>query len=72
MPNKTFHHWNDGLGLRKVTVNGNEIDRVVWADTDRGLLVYYPSPVRPHKKKRDEAYSRRLRGKIEVTFIGGE
>ena len=72
MLNRTFHHGNDGLGPRKVTVNGNEIDQVVWADIARGVLVYVPSPVRPHKNKRGEVYSRRLRGKIEVTFIEGK
>ncbi|WP_312910957.1 hypothetical protein [Stutzerimonas nitrititolerans] len=33
-----FHHWNDGRGVRRVFVNGNEIQRVIWADIKRGLL----------------------------------
>ncbi|MGY2685433.1 hypothetical protein ACVWVZ_004767 [Pseudomonas tolaasii] len=33
----SFHHCNDGRGKRRVYVNGNEIERVVWCDTAQGI-----------------------------------
>lgn len=50
----------------KVFVNGNEINNVVIADTTRGEVIYYPTPLRLHKRKRDETYTRKLRGNVTV------
>lgn len=62
----SFHHYNDGRGKRRVYVNGNEIERVIWCDTDQGIAVYSPLPVRLKKPGRDEVYTRRLRGSVTV------
>ena len=62
----TFHHYNDGRGKRRVYVNGNEIERVIWCDTEQGIAVYAPLPLRPKKPGCDEVYTRRLRGVVTV------
>lgn len=64
----SFHHWNDNRGVRRVFVNGNEIQSVIWADTKRGVIEYMPEPVRVHKVRRDELYTRKLRGRVEVVW----
>lgn len=61
-----FHHWNDGRGLRRVLVNGNEVRCVVWADTQRGAVLFYPEPIRMHRNRPGELYGRILRGRVEV------
>jgi hypothetical protein len=68
MHNEDFHYVDDGRGKRRVFVNGNEIKRCVWADVKRGIACFYPYPFRVHKRKRDEVYSRKLRGVITVEF----
>lgn len=50
----------------KVCVNGNQIDSVFYADTERGIVKFYPRPVRLKKPERDQAYSRTLRGHVTV------
>jgi len=62
------HAKHRGL-VKRVMVNGNEIDNVIIADTDRGEVIYYPSPVRLHKVKRDEIYTQKLRGAVTVETI---
>lgn len=49
----------------KVCVNGNLVDKVFYADTEKGIVKYYPEPVRV-KKRTEELYSRTLRGKVTV------
>lgn len=71
MTRHNFHYVGDGLGRRRVLVNGNEIKYVVWVDITRGVLLYHPSPLRRHKNSRDEIYARRLRGSIEVIMMEG-
>lgn len=51
---------------RRIFVNGNEIGGVTMADTDRGVVEFFPLPPRIHKRKRDEIYSRTLRGQVTV------
>lgn len=34
-----IHEVGDGLGLREVFVDGHKQDKVVWVDTDRGVIV---------------------------------
>ncbi|WP_277753014.1 hypothetical protein [Pseudomonas kitaguniensis] len=36
---ESFHHFGDGRGKRRVYVNGNEIERVIWCDTEQGIAV---------------------------------
>jgi len=64
-----IHTPHDGRGLRHVFVNGNKIDRVIYADTKRGVVRYLPYPVRLHRN-RQEVYSRVLRGNVEVALHG--
>jgi hypothetical protein len=54
--------------IDKVLVNGNEIECVAVADTDRGEVIFYPQPLRVMKNK-DEVYSRKLKGVVEVVFV---
>lgn len=49
----------------RVFVNGNEVESVVSADTDKGVVVYAPKPYRVAKGK-DYVYTRKLRGKVTV------
>lgn len=65
----SFHHYNDGRGKRRVYVNGNEIERVVWCDTAQGIAVYNPLPARAKRPGRDEVYTRRLRGQVTVEAV---
>lgn len=65
-----FHHWNDGRGLRRVLVNGNEVRNAVWADTRRGKVFFYPHPIRMHRNRDGEIYGRILRGSVEVLPMG--
>lgn len=53
---------------KKVFVNGNEIIGVIVADTDKGVVEFYPLPARIKKPERDRAYTRLLRGNVTVEF----
>lgn len=65
-----IHYPDDGRPHRKVFVNGNLIEQVFYADTKKGIVDFYPEPARI-KKGADELYSRRLRGRVTVEFLGG-
>lgn len=65
--NQHYHHWDDGRGPRRVMVNGNEIDGVMWADLKRGVVEFCPHPVR--LRKDGTIYKRRLRGRVEVELM---
>ncbi len=57
------------IGRRcKVFVNGNLTDKVIYADTVKGIVIYYPAPLRV-KKGTEELYSRKLKGIVTVEFI---
>ena len=49
----------------RVYVNGNEVEKVVMADTEKGVVEYTPVPARV-KKNSDELYTRKLRGVVTV------
>lgn len=51
--------------VAKVFVNGNEVDKAFYADTEKGIVKYYPAPFRVNKRT-EEIYSRTLRGKVTV------
>ena len=40
-----------------------------WAAGERGIACIHPHPLRIHKRKRGEIYSRKLRGYITIEFI---
>ncbi len=62
----SFHRHADGRGNRRVFVNGNPIDNVLWCDTAAGVCVYAPHPVKAKRPGLDEVYTRRLRGAVMV------
>lgn len=62
-----IHTWDDGRGARDIFLNGKLIDRVVLADTKRGLVRLVHDPVRiDHHKKRALTYT--LRGEVKVVM----
>lgn len=61
-----IHTVRDGRGRRRVFVNGNEVTHALHANTLTGVVEYAPQPLRIHKTKRDQIYTRRLRGRVEV------
>jgi len=63
-----IHTWSDGRGLRRVTVNGKEVDKVVYADTHKGIVRVHDMPPRVHKHGK-RFIERTRRGKVEVEFI---
>lgn len=52
----------------RVYVNGNEVEGVISADTEKGVVVYAPKPYRVEKGK-DYLYTREMRGKVTVEPI---
>lgn len=67
----SFHRHSDGRGPRDVFVNGIKIDNVIWCDTDAGVCVYAPRPIKAKRPGRDTVYTRRLRGTVKVFATGG-
>ena len=65
----TFHHYNDGRGRRRVYVNGHEVSHVKWCDTDKGIAIYCPLPLRLKRPGSDEVYTRRLKGAVTVEQV---
>lgn len=62
-----FHSAIDGKGRRNVTLNGIPVRNVIWANEEMGLLCFSPIPLRLNKRK-DEFYTRLLRGKVVVSY----
>lgn len=65
-----FHSVGDGKGRRRIYVNGNLINHVIWANEEQGLICYLPHPFKVNKKK-DQVYTRLLRGSVRVEMING-
>lgn len=68
--NRNIHFAGDGLGPRKVFVNGNQIDGVFFADIQRGIVRYHPRPFRAHNRRKGELCERALKGCVEVVPCG--
>jgi len=51
-----------------VFVNGNLVKYPSTADTDRGVVVYYPDPIRVTNRG-DAIYTRKLKGVVTVKPI---
>lgn len=64
-----IHLAGDGCGHRMILVNGIEVNHVVYANEENGVVEFVPYPVRA--KRDGNAYTRKLRGKVEVIFLGG-
>lgn len=52
----------------KCFVNGNLVDNAFYADTVKGFVLYYPTPLKIIKNG-DSIYSRRLKGVVTVEYI---
>ncbi|BBT40894.1 hypothetical protein [Pseudomonas putida] len=65
----SFHSRADGRGPRRVFVNGNLVENVLWCDTAAGVCVYAPRPVKAKRPEREEIYTRRLRGVVTVEAV---
>ena len=64
--NKYVHTPYDGRGKnRDVLLNGNKIDRVIYADEKRGIVRVLRSPIRLDKWCKRVLW-RTLRGRVEV------
>lgn len=59
-----IHTPNDGRGNRKVFLDGKLIERVVYADTMKGIVKVNVHPLR--LKPNGEVLQRTYRGKVEV------
>ena len=65
-----FHSAKDNKGLRHVFVNGNQINCVMWANEEQGLVCFVPHRRLTKKSRRKgEIYTRLLRGKVTVEFV---
>ncbi|SHK68561.1 hypothetical protein [Halomonas caseinilytica] len=60
-----IHTPHDGGGARDVFVDGRKVDGAFYADTKRGIVDYYPKPLKIHKRGK-RVITRRLRGHVEV------
>ena len=67
--NNHIHTTEDGRGLRRVFVNGNEIKNVFYANEKKGIVKFYAEQLRVKRPECDEAYSRTLRGHVTVEFV---
>lgn len=63
-----IHTAGDGRGLRRVKVDGREVDRVIYADTRKGIVRHHDKPSRLHKHGK-RFIERTRRGKVEVECI---
>lgn len=59
------HSAADGRGPRAVFLDGERIERVVWADERRGIVKQYDNPLRLNRR-RNCAIARVRRGHVEV------
>ena len=68
MQYSNVHYVGDGRGPRDVLVNGNRIGSVVYADEEKGIVVFAPYPVRT--KRNGDIYTRKLHGIVQVVNRG--
>ena len=40
-----IHTQDDGRGNRRVLLNGKEVKNVIYADTEKGVVRFYPEPI---------------------------
>ena len=52
----------------RVFVNGNEVRRAVYADTNKGIVRYVTQPIKVNKMTGD-VYTRKLKGVVTVELI---
>jgi len=66
--NSHIHTCDDGRGRRLVMVDGKPVEKVFYADTRKGVVRYFATPMRLHKRRK-RAIERTKRGKVEIEFI---
>lgn len=64
---KHIHRPGDGRGLRDVYLDGKLVQKVFFADTQRGIVDAYRYPLRLNKHRK-QALSYRRRGNVRVQF----
>ncbi len=62
------HTPSDGRGRRRVLLNGVVVDRVVFADTRKGVVRHFDRPAQIHKHGK-RVIERTKHGKVEAEFI---
>lgn len=62
--NEHIHKPDDGRGLRKIFVDGKEVEAVFYADTIAGVVRAYK---KPYTVVGDEIESYEIRGAVTVT-----
>lgn len=63
-----IHTVDDGRGRRRVLLDGQVVEKVVYADTRKGVVRYCDTPVRVHKHGK-RAIQRTKHGTVEVEFL---
>jgi len=63
-----IHTLDDGRGRRLVTVDGKVVEKVLYADTRKGIVRHYDTPVRIHKHGK-RAIERTKHGIVRVEFL---
>ena len=62
-----IHRFDDGRGIRKVFIDGQEIKMAVFVDEQRGIVDRYRQPLTIDK--RDQSLiTERLHGRVEVVW----
>ena len=62
-----IHHPDDGRGVRKVFLDGEEIKMAVFADQQRGIVDRYRQPLTIDKRSQS-LITERLHGRVEVVW----
>ncbi|MDX3932683.1 MAG: hypothetical protein QHC77_12190 [Stenotrophomonas sp.] len=63
-----IHTPDDGRGRRLVTVDGKVVEKVRYADTRKGIVRHYDTPLRIHKHGK-RAIERTKHGTVRVEFL---
>jgi len=62
-----IHRFDDGRGVRKVFLDGQEIKMAVFADQQRGIVDRYRQPLTIDKRSQS-LITERLHGRVEVVW----
>lgn len=62
-----IHRFDDGRGVRKVLLDGQEIKMAVFADQKRGIVDRFRQPLTVRRRD-GQLITERLRGRVEVVW----
>lgn len=62
-----IHKFDDGRGVRKVFLDGEEVTMVVFADAKRGIVDRHRQPL-TIRQRDNQFVSERLHGRVEVVW----